>query len=481
MTTRTQFVAAVFALLGMALVLGSNLTAGAPSAFVVGVTLWGFTPYVVLWAASRLKRLRDPWIFVGAGAIALAAEAGLRASIFLFAKHSTAAMGLLFSPGLILAVALPIGAIAGKLLGNAWRGSSAALRAASAVTFGAALALLCVGLSRPDLLPTAQASRRAALRTIGEPRVILGEDAFRKVLVSGVPGWHLTGEFDGRSGDEIAVIGEHGADLYNAENLAPKGRFGFGPDVRWNWFSTLIRMEGRVVLVQTGGGFSDTEVRELDGKLLWNYHPDEKLPPTSLLPADLDGNGPAFYATTGNAFLRLDKDGAAVWSRPARSPQILALTPRTKSSSAWIVTREFGGGAKIWDENGVILGQIPLSIREDPVAVVDWPTARELVIGRTTARIVGLDGKSTFEYPFPPMHLISAESLRASASDKPLLALLAAGPTGVPRWRLLLIDAAGNPVYDEVFGAPLRLIKARLANDREMLLLSSADGLRALR
>lgn len=473
--------AAAFALLGGALVVGTNLSGGSWAPGMVAFTLWALVPYAVLWGLALVPRLTDPWPFVGAGGAAVAVEAGVRASVFVFPKGSTAAVALVFSPGLVLLCFLP-GAAAGWLLGKAWRSGHAALRAAAGIGYGAALAVVVFALARPDLLPTAVARRQAALKSIGEPRVVLGGEAFRKVLVSGVPGWHLAADLDGKPGDEIAVATARGGDLYDAASLAPKGRVEFGEDLRWGWSSTLARSGGRVVVVQTGGGYSETEVRATDGTLLWKRRPDPKLPPIALRAADLEGAGaPAFYAATQGAVERLDAAGKVVWSRPASSPQLVALAPRTAQATAWVVTREHGRPAKVWDENGQALGEIALGPLDDAYSVVDWPVLRSLAVGRDEARVVALDGRPVFRFPLAPMRLLAAESVRPAADAPPLLALLAAGPKGVPRWRLVLLDASGTPVYDEVFGAPLRLLKARLAGGGEELLLSSADGLRALR
>ncbi len=474
-------VSTAFALLGGALVLGTNLSGASPSVPALVFTAWALVPYAALWAAGRSRRLLDPWPLAGAGGAGVAVEAGVRASVFLFPRGSTAALALLFSPALVLLVFLP-GALAGKGLGLAWRTGRPALRAAACVAFGAALAVLAVALGRPDVLPTAVAARRAALKAIGEPRVVAGDDAWRKVLVSATPGWHLAVALEGKPGEDLAVAGQRGADFYDATNLSPKGRVEFGPGLRWNWFSTLTRVGGRAVVVRTGGGYSETEVREKDGSLVWNHHPDAQLPPNALRPADLEGAGAvAFYAASQSAVSRLGAGGKTVWSRPMNSPQLVALAPRTRQATAWIAAREYGRPVRIWDENGQALGDIPAGPKEDAFSVVDWPVIRGLVVGREDARVAGLDGRTLFRFPLSPMTLIGAESVRPDPDAKPLLALLAAGPRGVPRWRLVLLDAAGTTVYDEVYGAPLRLLKVRLPGGGESLLLSSADGLRALR
>ncbi len=83
-------VGAVFALLGSALVVVSNLGFGSYShgAFVplVGFTVAALVPYVVLYGVSR--SLTNAWAVAGAGLAAVVVEAGIRASVFLFPRGS---------------------------------------------------------------------------------------------------------------------------------------------------------------------------------------------------------------------------------------------------------------------------------------------------------------------------------------------------------------------------------------------------------
>lgn len=482
MNSPARAAASVTAFLAAALILGTGLAAGSPSLSLLGFTAWAAIPYALLYALSGSKRATEPWPFVGAGAVAIAMELGVRAAVFFFPKHSTAAVALIFSPALIAVIGLPAGAAMGFLLGKAWKSGRSGTRAAAGVGFGVVLALIVLGLGRPEWFPTAILARRAALKALGEPRVVLGADRFKKELVSEKPGWHLAAELDGAPGDELAVVDPAGADLFDAADFKPKGRIEFQAPRLWNWFSVLARLNGRVVVVNTGGGFSPTVVHELDGRIAWEHHPDDRLPPNALRPSDLDGRGaPDLYAASQRALSRLDAKGKVVWSREANSPQLIALAPRTATATAWIATRESGRPVKIWDEKGVALGEIDAPPGREPVAVVDWPEQRALVLGGDSARVVGLDGKAVLEFPLAPASLLAAASWKPAPGDRPLLALLSAAPRGVSRWRLTVLGADGAPVYDEVLAAPLRLLKAARADGGETLLLSAADGLRALR
>ncbi|MDE2511914.1 MAG: hypothetical protein KGL74_12400, partial [Elusimicrobia bacterium] len=413
---RSQSVAVIAAALGGALVVGTNLLAG-PSLPMLIFTLYGLAPYALLRFAADSPYLSDPWTVGGAGAAALAAEAGIRGAVFLFPQHSTAGIALLVSPAVILVLFMPLGALAGSAMSRA-RG---ALRYSAGALFAAALGLIVLGFARPDLFPTVVLRRNAVLKELGEPRVVLGGDEFHKTVVSTASAWHMAADLDGVPGDEIAVADAGGADLYDAADSKPKGRIDFGGDLRWSWYSKLARVNGRVAVVQTGGGFSKTEVRGTDGELLWE-HSDDRLPPNALRPLDLEGRGAtAFFAADQHAVERLDASGKTVWRHDANSPQMIALAPPKGRIPAWIVTREYDKPVKVWDQDGNVLGEITPAKDETPFSIVDWPSGRALSFGQeTTLRVAGLDGKTTFELSLAPMHLAQAVSYSPSPSAKPL-------------------------------------------------------------
>ena len=116
------------------------------------------------------------------------------------------------------------------------------------------------------------------------------------------------------------------------------------------------------MVVQTGGGYSETEVVELDGRRLWRYRPSESLPPTALRPADLDGDGEIeLYATDGGRVIRLDGEGGEVWSRESTYGAALLLAPSFGERPAWVVGTGFVGGHstyRVWNENGDLLGEL---------------------------------------------------------------------------------------------------------------------------
>ncbi len=472
--------AALAAACGAILVVATSVLGGSWSPGLVPFILFALLPYGLLAAAGPV--LPDAWCAAGAGVAMLAVEAGVRASVFVWPRGSTAAVALVFSPILVGASAFP-GAIGGWALGRAWRTGSAVLRIAGGLTAAVLLGLTVLGLARPDLFPTAVWRRQSTLARIGDPRVIVGADAFETVPVSDRAAWHVAGAFDGGPGELVAVVDNRGADLLDPGDFRLLERVDFGP-VRggiWNWFSTLARLDGRLVVVQTGGGYSDVEVQELDGRVVWSYRPDPKLPPTALKAADLDGDGKIeFYASDHSATVRLDAAGHEVWRRPTSMAHLVAVARRTPRSPAWVVAGEYGRLTRVWDENGEPLAELPMTAQDAVYGVVDWPEARALVLGGTAARGIALDGKPLFEVPLGDFSLSEAQAVRPAPSAGPYLAVVGAAPRDVGRWRLLLVSPEREVVYDEILDRYVRLLKARRPDGGESLFISG-KGLRALR
>src|SRR5262249_12926899 len=80
---------------------------------------YALLPYAVLVFASFV--VRSPWAIGGAGCASIAVELGIRGSVFVYPRGSTAPVALRFPPLFITGVALPVGAAVGWLRGRPWR------------------------------------------------------------------------------------------------------------------------------------------------------------------------------------------------------------------------------------------------------------------------------------------------------------------------------------------------------------------------
>lgn len=463
--------------------LGGALGSGWGLLALVPFTLWALAPYGAVLALSRL--LRWPWVVAGAGAAVLAAEIGIRLAVFVFPRGSTAAIALVFSPLFLLVVCLPAGGLAGFVVGHAMASRQVWLRAVALVSGVGGLALLTLAFARPDLFPTTVYARKQALDRIGPLGIRTGQDRFERIVVTPATSWRLTGEFDGQAGDEIAVVSGDHIRLLDGRTFAEVGRVDIaGESARWNWFSELVRVGGRLVRVDVGGGYQDTRVRALDGTLLWDYHPDPQLPPSALRPGDLDGDGEAeFYATTTHSLVRLDQGGREVWHRTTALASLTALVPPSAREPAWIVTMGNGGGLTVWDSDGRTLAELPRSDRETyplVLGVLEWGDRRVIAFGGSSLALRGLDGALVFAWRVPDMRIAAISAVQPAAGGPTWLALVASADRDTHRHRLQLLDPAGAVVYDEVTDTPPQLRVAR-AEDGTTTLLLSGTQLVALR
>jgi hypothetical protein len=473
-------------MLGALVVVATSAIASVGSLLAIPFALWSLVPYAVLFALGRTSL--GAWTLGGAGVAALAAELGIRAAVFVWPRGSTAAVALVFSPALILLVVMPAGAALGWLAARAWRGHALG-RAAVIVLAPAIAGLTLLGFARPDLFPTTVLRRRALLERIGPPRVVTGAAAFASTPVADRPQWVMAAELDGVPGEELALVDHAGARVIDAPTLAfrrtiafPERRGGF-----WTSFAALVRLpDDEIAVAETGGGFSRTLVRRLDGSTLWEHRPDGDSSPTSLDPADLDGDGRVeFYASSLHRIARLDAGGGVVWHQPARLPDLAALLPPTARDPAWVVGVEYASRALVFDAAGTPLGTVPTE-QGVMTTAADLGDERLVFLGNERVRGFTLDGTLRVEIPLGDFRASQILSARLSDDATPSLVIGAAvpelefgatlpelkfGPT-LPelkfgptyregRWRLLIVDAARRTIYDEITDVYPRVLVAR--------------------
>lgn len=445
----------LFPTLGALAVLATTAVASMGSLLAIPFALWSLVPWAVLFALGRTLG--------GAGVAALSAELGLRAAVFVWPQGSTAAIALVFSPAVILLVVMPAGAALGWLAGRAWRQHPLG-RVAVIVLAPAIAGLTLLGFARPDLFPTTVLRRRALLERIGPPRVVTGATAFASTPVADRSQWVMTAELDGVPGDELALVDHASARVIDPRTLETRRTIAF-PERRggfWTSFAALVRLpDDEIAVAETGGGFSRTLVRRLDGSTLWEHRPDGDSSPTSLDPADLDGDGRVeFYASSLHVVARLDAGGSVVWRRPARLPDLAALLPPTARNPAWVVAVEYAVRALAFDAAGIPLGTVPTE-QDVTTTAADLGDERLVFLG---------DARLSDDAP-------TSLVVVAAADGVPELKF---GPTyREGRYRLLIVDAARRTVYDEITAAFPRVVVAR-GTASDVVFVSEGTGLRRL-
>lgn len=308
------------------------------------------------------------------------------------------------------------------------------------------------------------------------PRVLTGADAFETVSVTESRTVRQTGEFDGAPGEDVAIIDFAGVQLLNSTTLAVEQRLELDGQLRSRWTpaSRLARLGGALVIVDTGGGLDETRVRELDGTERWRYRPHSDIPASSLVPADLDGDGDTeFYATITSHAVRLDGTGDEMWRAPFSVGRIAATAPRTRRDPAWIVA-DGQGQMVVWDDAGTRLAAVTMKDAR-PVGVIDWPGGRYVLAGGSALRAIGLDGTVAFDWAVPDMTVVAALPVLLAPGTPAAVALIAASPREINRWRLQIVSLDKTLLYDELLDTPTELLKARGADGADRLFLDRAS------
>jgi hypothetical protein len=475
-------IATIVGLIAVVSIGTTGLVASLFSPLSIPFILWSLVPYGLLYAVAL--GVPKPWLIGGAGAAALAADLGIRAQVFLFARSSTAAIALIVSPIVIAIVAMPAGALVGWGFGYAFVRTGLMIRTALTSSAIVVLGFTFIGFARPDLFPTTVRARNEALAAIGEPRVVVGGDRFTRTLVSDASSWKVVGEFDGKPGDELALVSHKGAQLFDVATMRPIRFLAFGGETGqlWGPYSRLVRVGDAFVVAQTGGGYSDTQVMSLDNTLLWRFHPDPRLSPTAMLPGDLDEDGEIeFYASTSDALTRLDLAGAQVWRRPVTLSDLVSVMPSSRSEPPWIVGARYGVSVDVWSPAGTRIAE--MTWPGDPVlGIVDWPSTRSLLVGGVNARVLGLDRTQLAELVSDPlMRVWQGVSWKPDAGSPSLLAIVSGGDEFLKRWRLRVYAGPAAIAYDEVFDEAVRLLVARSADDSATLFIIKGSTLAVLR
>lgn len=471
---------------GLAVVGLTSLAGAGVLLAAIGFAAWAAAPYAALWAISRVAG--TAWIIGGTGLAGLVFEIAIRLTVFVVPRGSTAAVALVFSPVVIGLVAMPVGAACGWLAGRLWTRGIVARVAVTLSTIAMA-AWTIVGVAWPEQLPTARLARQRALDAIGAPRVVSGGDHWTSQPISGATAWPDAVDVDGDGDEALATVSGGTVEIRRLPALDAVARHTLGQPSSWSWYSRLARLPDGLAVVATGGGFQDTWVSDLAGTERWRYRPDATLPPTSLLPADLDADGVTeFYATIAAAVVRLDAGGRETWRRDVPSPYPLGTLPASARGPGLVAAAEYRGAVHVWQGDGTIAATLRWPADGQPLRLAEWRDGRVLLSMATGCsgtpgcgvRADGLDGRTRWQLDAPAhMRPVDVVTLFPTASGAPLRVLVSSATTDVGRARLQVVAADDHVVYDEVLASVPRLTVVHTRAGDHLLVQDDA-GLRRL-
>jgi hypothetical protein len=293
-------------------------------------------------------------------------------------------------------------------------------------------------------------------------------------------GWFDTGAFTSGADEVVAFVEPDAIRFVDPATgqVRETAAMATAARLKWNWNTRLVRLDGRLALAQTGGGFQDTEVIGLDGHLIWRYRPSAELPPTAMLPADLDGDARTeFYISDQRGVARLDEHGQEVWRRDKPMVQIVGAIDA--AGGGRVLAYVYGDRGYSWTASGE--GPNPVAIPRNAYVMkaVSWERVPAFVLGGDRAQIVDVQGRTRLDASLEDFRVSDAVALQA-ADGSSMLAVVGTTPREVNRWRLALFRPDGTAIFDQIFGSSLRLLKTRNARGEDTLLVVT-DQLRALR
>lgn len=392
---------------------------------------------------------------------------------------STAVLGLIFIPiygAVVAVVGWMVGAGAHPFL------HTEQSRARLASMVAAAALILAAGSVVYETQTVAKRESRFPIVSVKE----LGLDK-RKILAccsqGGVEAIRL-GNFDTDPASEIAVLGNSGVTLLDANSYAIKTVYNFNSA---QCSHGCLGMYPDVVSDDKGSFFitSSEGVADSRGHLLWALKSETF---AQLVPMRLSGDrGPTFFAKRlHDRIERFDTKGKSLWTVMTPASRI---GPYIGSDGESFLFAQRGNGPKsqvlsLYSMEGQPKKDIPLPYWATEVQEIAWPTQGHFLIGAgPTLAVLDSKGKEALRHTiqdtsFAPYHGPEGTAVRFNPVTEPYLAVLSHGSSGYPRSVLLIFAPDGRLVWQEEFNKARTLLAVRRANGQgEVLLIGGMDGL----
>ncbi len=433
---------------------------GKPSSIMFALIFffWSFLPYGVFFIiSSRLKKLS---IIMTCGLSILAFDIILKIDILFFPSSSTAPIGLIIIPFLLLILILPIGIFLGWLLSKGLHQiklSNMVSHILSSLVI--VLVFIILGLST-FIAPSFNRPERKTGVNISNHNIkkeLLLQDFF--------PGYirniqYL--EIPNSQKKEIAILSQSDIIRLNADDLTTSSKVSLVDKknnriwVGLNPYLIDIDNDGIYEIMEGGEGYGKIGILDSKGKRIWEFKHDSNLHPNKMIVGDLNKDTiPEFYVADRSGLFQLNTKGQIVWKVGNDSILDIDIISVNDLLPDIAVSIDHNNLIQFWDFQGKMLRKITPEVKIDRIVPILWSGAVHFLsknYGNNAIIILNLDGKSVFKKNlsnFLAYHAQHAISVQFSPNKEPYLAIIAYSSSTIGTSQLTILNSSGIIIYQE--------------------------------
>jgi len=253
---------------------------------------------------------------------------------------------------------------------------------------------------------------------------------------------------------KVAIFGQKDGVILNVKNNTLKAAVAFQRKAVLKPEIVDVENDGRFEIMLRGSGYGDVGLLDYNGKTLWIYKPDKKLPSKSMVSGDLDRDGRLeFYAATHNGLHRLDYKGRKIWEVEVENRMdSVAVYDPGKNGVPLVITICFNGQIQFRNCNGQLVREIKPKIKFRDLQLINWPTSGHILAkSGKSIYILDFNGKTIFKYtPKYGFNNFCGTGVKLSDNQNPYLAVITAARSRTFRQLLSIFSPDGKLVYQEV-------------------------------
>ena len=162
---------------------------------------------------------------------------------------------------------------------------------------------------------------------------------------------------------------------------------------------SLIRIDGKMHIVDGGGGFGDVGLMDQTGKAVWTYKQDpDSSNPNELIGGDLNSDGtPEFYASTSDDGVHvLDTNGKLV--KKFGSGFIEGVDLCTYNDHTVLIDQDINDTFHFWNYEGHLIKTIKIKRYMWDFSIINWPSKNHILIkDGSSFYVLDFNGKVVFK------------------------------------------------------------------------------------